>query len=760
MSATRKSVAITVLACVLVALAVVAAGAADPAPPAAAGVPGDARPSPSPSPSAVPAASTTLDAEAAAEQIEDGLGPEASDASGFVEDYDPEEPGPSSSHRMAETVVTGTKTERSVDEAPVPTQVISRKAIDQTATVSIEQALDQIPDLYVQQNVEFGLGASVVRMQGADPNKVAIVLDGQRFRGGIDGVVDLRDIRTGEIEQIEIIRGPASSLYGSDAMAGVINIRTRTGGEEPTVNATAAGGSYSQQVYKLAHGWKVGPVNYFLSYQHDEVALAQLFGAISAQFEDSNELQKRDGIFARVDYPTETQELRITTDYLNERNPLSTSDDLTNGIAWTWRPFQDWSIDLAGSRYGFDRTNDLPGFIEDVTYADWNPEARVTAPRFTVAGTDHVGILGIRYRYETYDSPEQIIGDPDSGVVAPGVDESATQISPFLQDEIYLGEQWSLVLGLSLDDHNRYGLEVNPRGTLLYRPWDVLQIGFTAGRGFRAPDLLQLFDIDVNNVALVNDRVTGYAIVGNPNLKAETDVAFNLEINAQPLPGVRSSLIFYRHDFKDLIANVIACPSPTMCQPGFVNPFPELQGPIFSFANVSAAQTQGIDFSVDLFPLDWFPDLQASLMGHDVKFTVGYGYLDTENQSGLPNEDGKQLPFRPKNRVLPSITWAQDDWESTIRIWGQYESEIFTDLANTQEGRIRPHWFWNFKLSQELGGAVRAFGGEAPRWLEGAGMFVQGLNVFDEVLDAAAVAAQERQFSARASFLGGVTYRF
>src|SRR5690606_28446159 len=144
----------------------------------------------------------------------------------------------------------------------------------------------QIPDLYVQQNVEFGLGASVVRMQGADPNKVAIVLDGQRFRGGIEGVVDLRDVRTGEIEQIEIIRGPASSRYGSDAMAGVINLRTRGGGEEPTVGATAAGGSFSQQVYKLSHGWHVGPVRYFLSAQHDEVALAQLFGAISAQFED------------------------------------------------------------------------------------------------------------------------------------------------------------------------------------------------------------------------------------------------------------------------------------------------------------------------------------------------------------------------------------------------------------------------------------------------------------------------------------------
>ena len=194
------------------------------------------------------------------------------------------DPAPAGSHRLAETVVTGTKTEHAAEEAPVPTQVIPREVIEQSATVGIEQVLDQIPDLYVQQNVEFGLGASIVRMQGADPNKVAILLDGQRFRGGIDGVVDLRDIPAGEIEQIEIIRGPASSLYGSDAMAGVINIRTRVGRRpDPTSTPPAAGGSSRSSSTSSSHGWHVGPVKYFLSAQHDEVAVRSSSSARSAR---------------------------------------------------------------------------------------------------------------------------------------------------------------------------------------------------------------------------------------------------------------------------------------------------------------------------------------------------------------------------------------------------------------------------------------------------------------------------------------------
>ena len=77
-------------------------------------------------------------------------------------------------------------------------------------------------------------------------------------------------------------------------MAGVINIRTRSGGDPYYVAGTAAGGSYGRQLYNAAVGADVGPVKLFVSGQHDEVKIAELLGPISAQFEDSDELQKRD----------------------------------------------------------------------------------------------------------------------------------------------------------------------------------------------------------------------------------------------------------------------------------------------------------------------------------------------------------------------------------------------------------------------------------------------------------------------------------
>src|SRR5215470_784679 len=88
---------------------------------------------------------------------------------------------------LDEVVVTGTKTEADKWEVTVPTQVIPKTLIDETSTIDVENILGEVPGLYVRKNEQFGLGASTVRMQGADPNKVAILVDGRRFRGGIDG---------------------------------------------------------------------------------------------------------------------------------------------------------------------------------------------------------------------------------------------------------------------------------------------------------------------------------------------------------------------------------------------------------------------------------------------------------------------------------------------------------------------------------------------------------------------------------------------
>jgi outer membrane receptor protein involved in Fe transport len=120
-------------------------------------------------------------------------------------------------------VVTGSKMEEKLSDAVTQVEVITRAQIEDTPA---ENAADLLEEQHgIQVNRSFS-GAGV-RIQGFDNKHVLILIDGERQVGRIDGVIDLTRIPADLIEQIEIVKGPSSSLYGSDAMGGVINIITR-----------------------------------------------------------------------------------------------------------------------------------------------------------------------------------------------------------------------------------------------------------------------------------------------------------------------------------------------------------------------------------------------------------------------------------------------------------------------------------------------------------------------------------------------------
>jgi outer membrane receptor for ferrienterochelin and colicins len=664
-------------------------------------------------------------------------------------------------HRLDEMVVTATMTEHPIEDAPVPTQVIRREDIEATSSTNVQEVLDQVPDIYVRRNDQFRLGASTVRMQGADPNKVLILLNGTRFRGGIDGVVDLRNIPVNNVERIEIIRGPSSSLYGSDAMAGVINIITRGGTEQPTFSATRAGGNFGRVLLTGSHGYRVGPVSYFLSASHDEFEIAKQFGDISGQFSgpSSDAKQVHDDLFGTVTVePTASQRLTLMADFAPIREgPQSEKRNLTTGADWSWAADDLSTLGLGFNRYGFTRENRLQGFEEDVDYANWAADTRMSRTFLSgPLGEHHLLSLGGNGRGQTLRSAGTSRTTP-SGIrfVTPDVDESLVQISPFLQDEILFGDAWSLVAGSSFDMIQGYGINVSPRLSVSWRPTEDYRLAAVVGRGFRAPDLLQLYDIDANNIVVSGERITGYAILGNPDLAPETDLGENLQFEAHPLPGLSFFANAYRHDFRDLIEVSVACATSTMCVPGFVNPFPQLSGQIFRYQNVGRAVTQGFDISFSVQPLTMLGRTETP---HRLRLDLAYGHLYSKNESGRPGEDGKELPFRPPNRFLPSLTYGHADLGSEVKLWAEYEDRTFTDLTNSADFIARSHWLFNLRVAQTLTPLLRlaGIGPAAPSAFDGASVFVEGNNVFDEEFG---LNTPMGRIAGQASFLVGVTYQ-
>ncbi|HEV7735189.1 MAG TPA: TonB-dependent receptor [Candidatus Binatia bacterium] len=657
---------------------------------------------------------------------------------------------------LDEVVVTGTKMEERQWEVTVPTQVIGKQLIEESSTIDLENVLGEVPGLYVRKNEQFGLGASTVRMQGADPNKVAILIDGRRFRGGIDGVVDLRDIPANNVERVEIIRGPASSLYGSDAMAGVINIITKQGTPTPTLDAAGAWGSFQREFYAASNGWQIGPVKYFLSGVHDEFRLFDQFGDISAQFSGANKdaTQNRDQWNLRVDGDlNDKHSFTFFPSYQQQTNPESTNQNYVLGGEWRWKTTPGSQLTTWINRYGFLRDNDLVGFQEKSDYADWEGESRWSyeagPQRFWQA---NLLTAGTRARVQTLDQTSQVIEVPGAEAVAPHVDASVWQLSPFLQTDVLLSEKWSFLIGSSFDVHQQYGLDVNPRGTVTYRPWEFLRVSGTIGRGFRAPDLTQLYAVDINAGGL-------YALIGNTDLQPETDLAYQLEA-AVRAPGIDGFFTLFRHEFKDLIsfAQVPVCTSPGR-PPGCIrDPLPGLPGRLrFQTRNFAEAITQGLELAFEFSPLDFL----AIESQHQPTLGIGYAFLNTVNKSGIPGEDGNALPFRPRNRVLPSLGWRHKQLGIAVRIWGEYEDDAFTDVANSEELLARNHWLFNFKVTVTPLKLLPY--GEPTEFAEAIGIgrhfqiFAQGENVFDQ--EFGPVTAGGR-LAGPAAFLFGVQAKF
>ena len=125
--------------------------------------------------------------------------------------------------QMNELVVTATRTNKLHKEVPIATEVINKSDIDKSGVSNVAELLSLRSGVSIQTSVE---GGSVLNILGLDSRYILVLLNGQPINGKFNNRVSLDQIYTQNIERIEIVKGPSSSLYGSEAMAGVINIIT------------------------------------------------------------------------------------------------------------------------------------------------------------------------------------------------------------------------------------------------------------------------------------------------------------------------------------------------------------------------------------------------------------------------------------------------------------------------------------------------------------------------------------------------------
>lgn len=523
---------------------------------------------------------------------------------------------------LPEVVVSATRNEQLIDQVPVPVTVINKQQLQSMGAVLLQQVLAEQTGLFITAN--HGTG---VQMQGLEAEYTLILLDGEPLIGRTAGTFDLSRIVVSNIERIEIIKGPVSSLYGSDALAGVINIITSNNKQ---TGVTSIGARYgSNNTYTLDGSTRI-------PYQN---------GSFTAGVSTYNSNGYTLGNATAPTVP-----------------PFKTA-------TWQSRWQQDWSpkwhTTLSG-RYYAQRYNsyfhDAKGVVDDIgKEKDMNASAQISH----TPGKDFRQVLRLYYsRYSTneemryqqdksvydlsffkqqYLKPEyqadwqlntqhQLtggIGYVHESLEATRYDDRMAFNSAyiFLQENWKPSTKWNILAGGRFDTHNQYPSQLSPKVSVSYHINSRWRILGAVGRGYRAPDFRQLY-LHFNNAAV------GYTVAGTKlaadilkemqqqgqikevkidptqvkDLDAESSWSYNIGVEGKLFSSTGVKVNFFYNDVKNLIdTRVIAVKTNDLA--------------VYSYVNLKRISTSGAEMSL------------SQQIGRYWQLSGGYQYLRSRDNA-------------------------------------------------------------------------------------------------------------------------------
>lgn len=577
-------------------------------------------------------------------------------------------------------VVTATRTAMTVKETPSTVEIVDSKKLEQTQAKTLHDALKGALGVNVFNDFQ---GRSNVSIRGSESRHVLIMVDGKRLGGeaayNSANAWDVDRIRMEDVERVEIIRGPAGALYGSDAMGGVINVITKTpdkttadinyeygwyedgkgAGYKGNLYLQGAEGNYS---YKINAGLNKNrpymdpkgsgdSMNFYGKQQPVSLSVGYKFdngNKLSVDFSKIKEDNQKSSTSRTVMMPGKVWQDKVQTIYNdNKRTDYAItykgSDDKQD---WMFRAYKS----VFDKHYMNQNNTRMTMMGKPGAWKLQDPKIDTVKRTLSVIeGKDTFNLsdknkltAGFEYRKDQSEGtrlkkPNTSLAD---GNAHDAYDKAAINyLAAYVQDEFRPDDKWLIIPSVRFDHSDQFSNKLTSNLAATYNAADDVRIKAVVGQGYKTPTVNDLYIFWEMYAA--NPGGKGQFYVGNPDLKPEKSLSYELSVEKDW--GDRSTvhLGVFRNEVKDLISTYwtgkLTDDDPDL--------YPGVKGDmIMAYENIPEATLQGVEL------------YGSHRLGKNIYLNAGYTFLDAKDKTS-----GTRLKDRAKHQVTFGVSYQPEN---------------------------------------------------------------------------------------------------
>jgi len=563
--------------------------------------------------------------------------------------------------KLNEVVVTGTGTINKLKNSPVAIDVISQRELQNTNIPTFENAMIALnPSMSFTPNAM----GSYMQLNGLSNRYILVLVDGKKLGGDVGGNVDLNRIDMGNIKRIEVLKGAASSLYGSDAIAGVINIITNKPKDLVNFSTETRFSEYGQFTQNANLYLNIGGFSSSTSFQRNQA--------------DRWQLNKKE-IINDKEVDTDKQAmLRFYSDVFSQRFGYKATKELSMYVEGSLfdkkfkRPVSTYGFDMkyvdysfgAGAKYllknnglitldwNTDRFEYFKAYLKEtkdkngVTFMPGDEEfvRRQKYNNINLKGTFNAGkfnkvTVGSEYKVDNLYAPADSIGGS----------RNVYTLAFYAQDEINLFGKLNIVPGVRYIYNETFKNRVTPKVSAMYTLHDF-NFRVSYATGFKTPELKQLF---MKTEVTSKGKTTLSA--GNKDLKPESSNYYS--VNAEYIKDFLSLTVTgYINNLKNKIDTYEIELTPEEIAEGYNKKS--------SYHNIGRSRIQGVDFTFN------------SYLGYNLTLGGGYSYVNAKDL-----DTGKRLQRISRHTGNVNLNWFKDFglFKSNFNLNGRLQSRRYYD---------------------------------------------------------------------------------